>query len=129
MLALGDVGRALEHQVLEEVRQAGAPGLLVPRAHPVPDVHGGQRYDVVLADHHAQAIAERVLMQRLFCHGALPSGRWSVVDDSPARVGGTGHGGGLDLLFTVPGRAGRGDGSDRGGGRPCRAPRGSRMRP
>ncbi|GAA4366397.1 hypothetical protein GCM10023088_13010 [Actinomadura verrucosospora] len=77
MLALGDVRRALEHQVLEEVREAGAAGPLVPRAHPVPDVHGGQWYDVVFADHHAQAIAERVLMQRLFCHGALPSVRWA----------------------------------------------------
>ncbi|GAA2108127.1 hypothetical protein GCM10009780_61790 [Actinomadura alba] len=59
--------------MLEEVREPRPSRLLMPGADRVPKVHGGQRYDVVLADHHPQPIAERVLVQWPFCHGSLPS--------------------------------------------------------
>ena len=35
--------RALEHHVLEQMREAGAPGFLVGRADVIPEVHGDER--------------------------------------------------------------------------------------
>ena len=61
MLGLGHVARALEHEVLEEVREAGPAGLLVARANHVPDVYGDDRRQVVGRDDHAQAVVERAL--------------------------------------------------------------------
>jgi hypothetical protein len=51
---------AFEHQVLEQVREAGAAGTLVLRPHVIPDVHGNNRDMVIFVDEHVEAVAERV---------------------------------------------------------------------
>jgi hypothetical protein len=43
VLGLLDVHRALEHEVLEEMREAGLPGRFVPGAHVVPEVDADDR--------------------------------------------------------------------------------------
>ncbi|MGC4085053.1 MAG: hypothetical protein QM736_23785 [Vicinamibacterales bacterium] len=43
-LAFLDVLRALEHQVLEEMREAGAPGFSLRRSDVIPDVHRDDRH-------------------------------------------------------------------------------------
>ena len=48
MRVAGHVLRALEHHVLEEVREAGAARLLVGRADVIPEVHRDQRQPVIL---------------------------------------------------------------------------------
>ncbi len=56
-----DLRRALEHQVLEKVSQAGTPLDFVAGADVVPEAdrrHGGQ---VVLGEHHAQTVGKAVL--------------------------------------------------------------------
>ncbi len=53
-----DVLRALEHHVLEEVREAGASLALVARADVVLDDDGVDRRRVILGDDHAQAVLE-----------------------------------------------------------------------
>jgi hypothetical protein len=60
VLVLGHVGRALEHHVLEEVREAAAPGSLVQAAHVVPDAHRHQGQAGVVVQQHRQAVVERV---------------------------------------------------------------------
>ena len=50
--------RALEHQVLEQVREPGAPGLLVLRADVVPDVDGDDRAVVILVHDHVEPVGE-----------------------------------------------------------------------
>jgi hypothetical protein len=50
---------AVEEEVLEEVREAGATALLVARTDVVPEVHRDQRHAVVLKHDHAQAVVER----------------------------------------------------------------------
>ena len=57
-----EVLAAVEHQVLEEVREAGLAGLLVLRAHVVPDVHRHDRRLVVLVHDQRQAVAEHELL-------------------------------------------------------------------
>ncbi len=49
---------AVEHQVLEEVGEAGLAGLLVLRADVVPDVEGDDGRLVVLVDDQGQAVVE-----------------------------------------------------------------------
>ena len=49
---------ALEHQVLEQVREAGLPGALVLRPHVVPDVDGDDRRLVVLVHDQRQPVVE-----------------------------------------------------------------------
>ena len=49
---------ALEHQVLEQVREAGAARVLVLRADVVPDVDRHDRTRVVLVHEHRQAVRE-----------------------------------------------------------------------
>lgn len=71
-----DLGRALEHQHAEEVRQARTALGVVAGLGVVPDVHGGDRGVVVLGEQHAQAVGEAVL------------------DDVDARYGGGGPLGG-----------------------------------
>ena len=58
MLAGADVLRALEHHVLEEMREAGAAGALVARADVVDDGDREDRRDVILGDDHAQAVLQ-----------------------------------------------------------------------
>ena len=54
-----DVLRALEHQVLEEVREAGAARLLVLRADVIPELQVHDRRRVVLGQDHRQAVRQR----------------------------------------------------------------------
>ncbi len=58
------MGRALEHQVLEQVREPRPARDLVLRAHVVPDVDGGDRARVVFVDDHLQSVVEDVFPER-----------------------------------------------------------------
>ena len=58
-----DVLRALEHHVLEQVGEAGAPRLLVGRPDVIPEVHRHHRQPAILAQDHIQAIRQRVLLE------------------------------------------------------------------
>ena len=59
-VALGNVRAPLEHDVLEQVGEAGATGLLVAGSHVVPHVHRRDRDRVVLVHDDAQAVVELV---------------------------------------------------------------------
>ena len=61
VFAVADVLRALEHHVLEEVREAGEPLALVARADVVRDVKRNDGRAVVLHELHAQTILQRDL--------------------------------------------------------------------
>src|SRR5690606_15371472 len=54
----------VEHQVLEQVREAAAPGRLVLAAHAVPDVDRHDRGLVVLVHDHGQAVGQGELLVR-----------------------------------------------------------------
>ena len=54
-----DVLRALEHQVLEQVRKPGPARLLVLRPDVIPELHVHDRRRVILRQHHRQAVGER----------------------------------------------------------------------
>ena len=54
------VRRPFEHQVLEEVREAGAARRLVLRPHVIPHVHRHDRAVVILVNDHRQAVWQRV---------------------------------------------------------------------
>jgi hypothetical protein len=58
VLGLADMGRALEHDVLEEVGEARMPRLLVLGADVVPEVHRHHRREVVLRDDQAEAVGQ-----------------------------------------------------------------------
>ena len=60
-IALVVVLGALEHQVLEEMREAGAARRLVLRADVIPEVHRHDRAGVILVDEHVEPVGERVL--------------------------------------------------------------------
>ena len=53
----------LEHDVLEEMREAGAPGLFVLGADVVPDVDGGDGERVVLVDDDFETVGQRQLFE------------------------------------------------------------------
>ena len=63
VLGLGDMRGALEHDVLEQVREAGLAGLLVLGSDVVPDVDGDDRREVVLGDDEAQAVGEALVAE------------------------------------------------------------------
>ena len=67
---VGDVRRALEHEVLEEVRQAGAAGSLVGGADAVPGDDGDRRRAVVGQEQDAQTVLERHLVMAQHVAGA-----------------------------------------------------------
>ncbi len=67
--------RALEHQVLEEVSQAGTPLDFVARADVVPEADRGDRGQVVLGKHHAQAVGQPVLGRCQAAGAGLGCGR------------------------------------------------------
>ena len=73
-----EVLAAVEHQVLEQVREAGLARRLVRRPDVVPDVDGDDRRLVVLVDDQPQAVVEDVLrvgdVDRLLCCGGLAGG-------------------------------------------------------
>ncbi|CAM5587899.1 hypothetical protein STENM36S_06235 [Streptomyces tendae] len=70
-----DLGGALEHEVLEKVSQAGAPLDLVARADVVPEAHRRDRGQVVLGEHHAQAVGQAVLGRCQAAGACLGCGR------------------------------------------------------
>ena len=55
----GCILRAVEHQMLEEVREPAPTGRLVFAAHVVPDVHRDDRRLAVGVHHHTEAVRER----------------------------------------------------------------------
>ena len=63
MLGLPDVGRALEHDVLEEVGEAGLPRLLMLGADAVPQVDGRDGHEVVLGDDQAEAVGQALIAE------------------------------------------------------------------
>jgi hypothetical protein len=60
VLRVGHVLRALEHHVLEEVREAGPPRPLVTASDVVPEVDGHHRLAVVLGEDDPEAVIEGV---------------------------------------------------------------------
>ena len=56
------VRRPLEHHVLEEVRETGAPRLLVLRADVIPDVDRHGRNGVVLVEDHVEPVLQLVVL-------------------------------------------------------------------
>jgi hypothetical protein len=58
MLVLSDVAAALEHQVLEQVRKAGAAGTLVLRAHVVLELDVHDRRRVILVQDEPQPVGQ-----------------------------------------------------------------------
>ena len=54
----GNVRRAFEHQVLEQVREAGAPGPLVFPAHVIPDLQVDDGHLVVFQQNHLQPVSQ-----------------------------------------------------------------------
>ena len=76
MLIGPDVLRALEHQVLEQMREPGAAGLLVLRADVIPDREMHDRRRVIFEKDDLQAVGQRG-------HRVVELGR---PDDGPARV-------------------------------------------
>jgi hypothetical protein len=53
--------RTLEHQVLEQVREAGASRHFVLRADVIPDVDGDNGKRVILVDQDVETVGQRVL--------------------------------------------------------------------
>ena len=77
-LRVGRILRAHEHQVLEQVGEAGAAGLLVTGADVVPDVGGDDGDGVILVDDEGQSVgqgvdgggdAQRRVLRRGECRG------------------------------------------------------------
>jgi hypothetical protein len=64
VLALADVCAALEHHVLEEVREARVLRLLHARAHVVVDLNGDRGRGVVGREHHAQPVVQTLGLHR-----------------------------------------------------------------
>ena len=56
--------RPLEHQVLEEVREAGPAGHFVLGSDVIPDVDRDDRHAVILVDEDVEAVRERVFDER-----------------------------------------------------------------
>ena len=63
VLGLLDVGRTLEHHVLEEVGEAGPARLLVLGADAVPEVDRGDGDEMVLGDDQAQAVGQALIAE------------------------------------------------------------------
>ena len=63
-LAIGDVLRTFEHQMLEQVREAGAPLPLVPRPDVVGHGHRHHRRRAIGRDDHAQAVLQACVCVR-----------------------------------------------------------------
>ncbi len=83
MLGLGDVARALEHDVLEEVGEAGLARDLVLGADVVPEVDRDDRGEVILGHDDAEAVVEALVAEDDLRDGdghESPQGRWRVSD-------------------------------------------------
>ena len=66
--------RPFEHEVLEQVREAGAAGHLVLRADVIPDVDRDNRAAVILVNQDVEAVRQSVL-----CIGDVQGGQKSRV--------------------------------------------------
>ena len=55
------MGRALEHHVLEQMRESAAVGRIILRADVIPDLNGHRRRGVVLDRIDLQAVRERAM--------------------------------------------------------------------
>ncbi len=64
VLAFADVLGPFEHHVLEQMREAGAPGVFVVRADVVGDRNSVGRRGMIFGEHDAQAVVELVLLDR-----------------------------------------------------------------
>ena len=100
VLGLADVRRALEHHVLEEVREAGLARLLVLRSDVVPDVDRHDRRQVVLGDDQAEAVREALVGEGNGGNGGR-QGRSSVGE---GRAGGRASPGSVAEIVARPGR-------------------------
>ena len=58
---IGDLARAAEHQVLEQVGESRAPGIFVARSDLVEDVHGGEFRGPVAVDDDGEAVRQYFL--------------------------------------------------------------------
>ena len=65
---VGHRAGAAEHQVLEQVGKTGAAGVLVARADPIEQVHGGQRCIPRFVGYHRQTVVQ--YMFSIFYHRA-----------------------------------------------------------
>ena len=102
MLGLGDMSRALEHDVLEEVGETGLARHLVLRADVVPEVHRDDRREMVLCDDDPQPVVEMVVAECDLGDGGRHEGPSSV------RGGGAASGSVREILAPAPEfRAGR----------------------
>ena len=68
VLVLADVLRALEHHVLEQVREAALARHLVARADVVPDVDRDQRHGRIRRQDHLEAVRQPVALE---CHPGI----------------------------------------------------------
>jgi hypothetical protein len=55
---------SLEHQVLEQMCEAGLSGPLVLRSHVIPEVHGDDRARAIFVEEDLESVVERVLRKR-----------------------------------------------------------------
>jgi hypothetical protein len=65
---VGRVARAHEHQVLEQVREAGPPRHLVLRADVVPEIDSHERAGSIRVKDHLEAVGQRVAVELDFEH-------------------------------------------------------------
>ena len=56
MLVHADMGRALEHQMLEEMRETGMAGQFVLRPDVIPNLQGNDWVGVFFEQHHLEPI-------------------------------------------------------------------------
>jgi hypothetical protein len=63
MPVLRHVLGALEHHVLEQVREARTPDLLVGRSHVIPEVHRDHWQPAVLDEDHLEAVRQAVFLE------------------------------------------------------------------
>ncbi len=111
VLRLADVRAALEHHVLEQVREAGLARDLVLGADVVPEVHGDHGREVVLGDDQAQPVRQALIAE-------LDDGNGHA-----QRTSGT-DGGSTPIVGRVARTAGQGRGDS-----PCRTLRGRAASP
>ena len=91
VLVLRDVLRPLEHHVLEQVGEAGAPRGFVARADLVPDVDHHLGHAVILVQDHLEAVRQGVLLEVDL--GEVRRGRFGrgAGDDKRERCRGSEH--------------------------------------
>ncbi len=76
--------RAIEHQMLEQMRIAGLPHRLVLRSHMIPHAHRNQRRLAIGVHHHAQPVGQRELLIG-DVHLAHEFGQWRRRQGRPLR--------------------------------------------